>query len=151
MNSDELIPQPSAAMVEIAPGVRAAETGLRLQFARGGGPGGQNVNKLNTKVELWVQLRAIDGLSESALRRLAQFAGRRLTRANEIHLSSDQRRSQQANRQDVFDRLRELVVKAQTEPKRRRKTRPTRASRERRLAGKRRRSEIKSHRRGPSD
>jgi ribosome-associated protein len=147
MSDDEPIPQPSAAMVDIAPGVCAAEKALRLQFARGGGPGGQNVNKLNTKVELWVQLSGIEGMNESALRRLAQLAGHRLTRANEIHLSSNAERSQQANRQDVFQRLREMVILAKIAPKRRRKTKPSRASKERRLEGKRRRSEIKSRRR----
>lgn len=70
--------------VEVAPGVYVAEEAMRLQFARSSGPGGQNVNKLNTKAELWVALEAIRGLDEAARGRLAQLAGQRLTAAGEI-------------------------------------------------------------------
>jgi ribosome-associated protein len=145
---DDLI---SSAAVELGPGVRAGESGVRLQYARGGGPGGQNVNKLNTKAELWVALATLSGLDESARQRLAKLAGRRLTAAGEIHLSSDTHRTQQMNRAAVFDRLRELIVAAQHQPKRRRKTRPTRASKQRRLDAKKLRGNIKSGRRYTED
>src|ERR1700722_2569936 len=141
--SDDLI----SAAVELGPGVRDAGSGVRLQYARGGGPGGQNVNKLNTKAELWVALTSLQGLDDAARYRLAKLAGRRLTAAGEIHLSSDTHRTQQMNRPAVFDRLRELIVQAQHQPKRRRKTRPTRASKQRRLDAKKVRGGIKSHRR----
>jgi ribosome-associated protein len=139
--ADDLIP---SATEELGPGVRGS---IRLQYSRGGGPGGQNVNKLNTKAELWVVISSLTGLDEGALDRLAKLAGRRLTAAGEIHLASDTHRTQQMNRSAVFERLRELIVQAQHQPKRRRKTRPTRASKLRRLDAKRRRSDVKSGRR----
>jgi ribosome-associated protein len=132
---------------EIAPGVFAPPGLLRLQFARGGGPGGQNVNKLNTKAELWVHVESLIGLRASAKGRLRVLAGSRLTLADEIHLSADAERSQEANRQSVLQRLREMVVQARVEPKLRRRTKPSKASKQRRLEQKRRRSGIKAHRR----
>jgi ribosome-associated protein len=137
---------------EIIPGVRVPESAMRFQYARSGGPGGQNVNKLNTKAELWVPLGAIWGLSERAVERLKSMAGKRLTAAGEIHIASETERTQEGNRTAVLDRLRALLAAAAHEPKRRRKTRPTRASKKRRLESKRRKSEIKSGRRsGPKD
>ena len=135
--------------VEVAPGVRVPESALRFQYARSSGPGGQNVNKVNTKAELWVPVAALSagGLSGRATGRLRALAGRRLTDAGEIHIASDTHRTQQANRQAVVDRLRELLVSAMHEPKVRRKTRPSRAAKRRRLEAKRHRSEIKSNRR----
>jgi ribosome-associated protein len=133
---------------ELAPGVRAGPGGVRIQYSRGGGPGGQNVNKLNTKVEIWVALAAIDGMSPAALTRLRALAGRRLTDAGELHLAGHVHRTQEANRQEVFQRLRELIVQAQVEPKRRRKTRPSAAAKRRRLESKRHHSELKARRSG---
>src|SRR3954447_17498750 len=143
---------PAPDGVELAPGVRAPESAIRFQFARSGGPGGQNVNKVNTKAELWVRLDAITGMSPRALARLRDWAGRRVTDAGEIHLSAETERRQQANRAAALERLRELIVAAQREPKVRRKTRPSRAAKQRRLESKRRRSDIKSKRRsGPGE
>ncbi len=122
---------------------------LRFATARSSGPGGQNVNKLNTKVELWVAVGDIPGLSPAAADRLRKLAGTRLTQADEIHLWADQTRSQALNRQEVLDRLHELILKARIIPKKRRKTKPTQASRRRRLESKRRRSQTKSQRRPP--
>jgi ribosome-associated protein len=132
---------------QVAPGVVAPPGTLRLQFARGGGPGGQNVNKLNTKAELWVDVARLSGLTVAAKSRLRVLAGSRLTQLDQIHLSSESNRSQEANKQDVFDRLRELIVQAKVEPKRRRKTKPSRAAKQRRLEQKRHRSTIKARRR----
>jgi ribosome-associated protein len=139
---------PGDGGTELAPGVRVSPGGLRIQFARGGGPGGQNVNKLNTKAELWVSLPQIVGMSYSALQRLRQLAGRRLTAADELHLSEENHRSQVANRKEIFLRLRDLIVQAIVEPKRRRKTRPSAGARRRRLESKKHRSEIKARRSG---
>jgi ribosome-associated protein len=136
---------------ELVPGVRVPESAMRFQFARSGGPGGQNVNKLNTKAELWVPLSAISGLSERALARLRALAGRRLTSAGEIHITSETERSQEGNRSAVVERLRQLLLEALREPKPRRKTRPSRAAKQRRLESKRKRSEVKSRRRGGRD
>src|SRR5438309_4429111 len=87
---------PPPAGVELAPGVYAPEAALRFQYARSSGPGGQNVNKVNTKAELWVPLSAITGLGERASRRLVALAGRRLTAAGELHIAADTERSQES-------------------------------------------------------
>jgi ribosome-associated protein len=139
---------PEQGGIGIAPGVHISSRGLRIQFSRGGGPGGQNVNKLNTRAEIWVQLTEISGLSASAVARLRTMAGRRLTDADELHLISETHRTQDGNRREVFRRLRELLIQAGKEPRPRRKTRPTASSRRRRLQSKRRRSELKAKRSG---
>jgi ribosome-associated protein len=135
-----------SANVELAPGVSAPSSALRFQFSRSGGPGGQNVNKLNTKAELWLSVDAIVGLTHRARQRLVALAGKRLTQSGEIHLASESERTQEGNRSSVLQRLRELIVSAAHEPKPRRKTKPTRASKRRRLESKRSRSQIKSRR-----
>jgi ribosome-associated protein len=124
---------------------------MRFQFARSSGPGGQNVNKLNTKAELWVSISALRGISSDSMGRLMLLAGRRLTRQGEIHLTAEASRSQEANRQAVLDRLRELLIAAMHRPRPRRKTRPSRASRQKRLNAKKHRGKIKSGRRGLED
>ena len=134
--------------VEVAPGVRVAEGALRFGFARSSGPGGQNVNKVNTKVELWVAVGALAGLHPEAAERLRGLAGRRLTSSDEIHLTAETSRSQEGNRAAVMEKLRELIVAAKHRPRPRRKTKPSRAAKERRLTEKKRRGEIKARRRG---
>ena|SRR5688572_168028 len=156
MSDAPATPSPRAATgatggIELAPGVRTAETSLRFQTARGGGPGGQNVNKLNTKVELWVPVGALQGITAAAATRLRAAAGRRLTQADEIHLTSEASRSQEGNRATVMERLREMLIAAMHEPKRRRKTKPSRAAKLRRLESKRKRGETKARRRGAGD
>ncbi|MGA2232746.1 MAG: alternative ribosome rescue aminoacyl-tRNA hydrolase ArfB [Tepidisphaeraceae bacterium] len=136
---------------ELAPGVSADPEALRMQFARGGGPGGQNVNKVNTKAELWVTLSGLRGMSATALARLAALAGSQLTAAGEIHITSTRHRTQERNRQDVLEKLREMIVEAQVEPKKRRKTRPTKASRQRRIAAKLHRGRIIAERKSTDD
>jgi len=140
-------PAPSDHGVELAPGIYAPAGAIRFQFARSGGPGGQNVNKLNTKAEAWIPIAALRGLSDDALERLMLLAGKRLTREREIHIWSETARSQEGNRAAVLDRLRQLLIQAQKQPIPRRKTRPTRASRKRRLEGKKKRGAIKAGRR----
>jgi ribosome-associated protein len=140
-----------AATIEIAPGVFVSSAGMRMQFARSGGPGGQNVNKLNTKAELWVRLDCLAGLNARALSRLRALAGNRLTQQDEIHLRAEAERSQEANRQDVLDRLRQLIIEARIEPKTRRHTKPSRAAKRRRLESKRKRGQVKSDRRSSGD
>ena len=153
MAIDDLIPSdpPSTATFELAPGVFVPDSQVHLQYARGGGPGGQNVNKLNTKAELWIHVNRLVGMTERAKQRLMAMAGHRLTQAGEIHISSDTQRTQEANRAEVFQRLRELILQAQHEPKRRRKTKPSRASKQRRLTAKKIRGEIKTNRRRPAE
>jgi ribosome-associated protein len=134
--------------IEIAPGVTVAPGAVRIQFSRSGGPGGQNVNKVNSKAELWVHVGSIAGLTHRAMSRLRALAGTRLTGSDEIHLRAESQRSQEANREEVFDRLRQMILQARIEPKIRRKTKPSKAAKQRRLDSKRRRGEIKSNRRG---
>lgn len=143
------IPRPdTVGGIELAPGVTIPRDALRLQYARSGGPGGQNVNKVNTKAEIWVPITALRGLRETAIARLRASAGSKLTKGDEIHIVSESERSQEGNRQEVMDRMRDLIVQAKIEPKRRRKTKPSAGAKRRRLESKKRRGEIKSQRRG---
>jgi ribosome-associated protein len=138
--------QTPGGMIELARGVFAPEASLRVQFSRSSGPGGQNVNKVNTKVQLWLPIGAIVGLSEVAVARLRTIAPSRITAEDEIQIEADTERTQERNREAVLDRLRLLITQAMKEPKKRRKTKPSRAARERRLESKRRRGEIKARR-----
>jgi ribosome-associated protein len=99
---------------------------LHFQFARSSGPGGQNVNKVNTKTELWIRVDALVALDPGARQRLRTLAGSRLTAADEIHLTAQAHRSQQDNRRQVLTALRELVIAARHVPRRRRKNPPLR-------------------------
>jgi ribosome-associated protein len=121
---------------------------VRWQYARGSGPGGQIVNKVNTKAEVWIAVNAIVGLTDRARDRLRQSAGKRLTALDQIHIASDEHRSQEGNRQAVIGRLRDLIVESMHEPKVRRKTKPSRGAKRRRLTEKRTRGEIKARRQG---
>ena len=140
-------PPPTDAGTELAPGVRALYSALRFQFSRSSGPGGQNVNKVNTRAELWVPIGQLAGLTERAASRLRSLAGRSLTQNDEIHLVGQSARTQEGNRAQVLQRLRELLVAAMHEPKRRRKTKPSAGAKRRRIETKKRRGEIKSTRR----
>lgn len=117
-----------------------------LDFARSSGPGGQNVNKTNTKVVARIVLAEVEGLSEAERAQAATRLASRLTKEGEIVVHSDEERSQQANREAALGRLFALVLHAARLQKRRRPTRPGRAAREERLADKRGRSSIKRER-----
>jgi ribosome-associated protein len=134
--------------IEVAPGVRVAESSMRFRYARSSGPGGQNVNKVNTKAELWVPVGALAGMTHRAIERLRTMAGRRLTTADEIHITAETERSQESNRAAVLERLRELIVQAKHEPKPRKKTKPSYGAKQRRLKSKKHRGAIKANRRG---
>lgn len=121
---------------------------LRFTFARSGGPGGQAVNKINTKAVLRVAIASIQGLDEGDLHRLRALAGRRMTQDDEIVIAAETHRSQSDNKHECLARLRDLVAAALTRPKVRRKKKPTRSMIEKRLASKRRSSEKKMSRRG---
>lgn len=154
-----------AGGVAVAPGVTVPEGSLRWQYSRSGGPGGQNVNKVSTKAELRV---AVDSLPISARvrRRLRDLAGRRIAgaetvvdeltgqaheRGGELIITSESERSQSGNKAECLARLRELLVQAAAVPKARRKTKPSKASKQRRLDEKKRRGEIKRGRGGSHD
>jgi len=136
--------------VELAPGVRAPEDVLRFRAMRSSGPGGQNVNKVSTKIELRIELTGIP-ISASAKARLRRAASHLVTGDDELVISCDEHRSQRRNRQTCLDRLRELLVACMTPPKPRKKTKPTAGSKKRRLATKRKRGEVKRSRRAPED
>jgi ribosome-associated protein len=146
-------PEPEASdggLLELAPGVRASGSILRFAFSRSGGPGGQNVNKLSTKAELRVGLVDLP-ISDRARHRLADAAGRRVTDEGVLVLVSEVHRSQSRNKTECLDKLRELLVSAIAEPKYRRKTKPTRGSKERRLTEKKVRGDVKRTRKSKDD
>ncbi len=136
--------------VELAPGVALPAAALCFRFARSSGPGGQNVNKLNTKAALSVSLADLAVvLSEPAFGRLLRLAGRYRV-GDRLTIASESSRSQLDNRRACVDKLAQLVQQALVRPKVRRPTKPSRASKERRLKQKQRRAEIKRNRGRPS-
>ena len=122
---------------------------IGIKFVRSSGPGGQNINKVNTCAQLSFDLKNCDTLPPGVKNRLKRLAGTRLTSQEVIQIESDRYREQSRNRQDCLDRLRELIQKALIRPKKRIATKPTKASRQRRLDAKKQRSRVKSLRGRP--
>lgn len=135
--------------LEITGRITIPESELDEQFVRASGPGGQHVNKASTAVQLRFDVENSPSLPDDVRKRLKSLAGSRLTKEGELILEASQHRSRAKNRQAARQRLTRLIRRAVKPPTRRKKTRPTRGSKERRLKNKRMRSEKKRLRRPP--
>jgi ribosome-associated protein len=151
MSADQDLSQPGAEPglddLKINDNVRISPRELTYRFSRGGGPGGQNVNKVETSVELLFDLARTPSLTDAERALAAQRLAGRLDDQGVLRLTSRSERSQLANREDVTRRFVELLAQALIPPKRRRRTRPSRAAKAQRVADKRRSGKSKQSRR----
>ncbi len=134
-------------MIQITPAIAIDEGEIQEEFVRASGPGGQNVNKVATAVQLRFDVAHSPSLPDDIRQRLASLAGRRMTEEGVLIIEARRFRTQARNRQDAVDRLVALIRKAAQKPLPRRKTSPTQASKRQRLETKRHRGEIKRSRR----
>jgi len=137
-------------IIYITPTIAINESEIKQEFIRASGPGGQNVNKVSTAVQLRFNVANSPSLPDDVRKRLAHLAGRKITEDGVLIIHAQRFRTQEQNRQDAFNRLVKLIRKASERPKVRRKTRPTLESKRRRLEAKHHRSEAKRMRRPAS-
>lgn len=135
-------PAPDTGPVRVAPGITLRPEDITVTYVRSPGPGGQHVNKAATCAQLRFDAKAAD-LPDDVRARLLDLAGRRATAEGVIVLRAHRHRSRAMNRADAVARLRHLIAKAARRPRKRTKTKPTRASRERRIAQKKQAGEKK--------
>ena len=130
-------------MIQVTHNIAIEEREIKEEFVRASGPGGQNVNKVATAVQLRFDVARSPSLPDDVRERLLRLAGKRITEKGVLVIDARRFRTQERNRQDALERLVALIKKASKRPKPRKKKRPTRASKKRRLDGKHRRGEIK--------
>jgi ribosome-associated protein len=131
-------------MIRVTDSISIDESELSESFVRSSGPGGQNVNKLSTAVQLRFDVRHSPSLPNDVALRLMRLAGKRLTKEGVLVIIAQSHRTQERNRDDARERLLDLIRRAAVRPVLRRATKPTKASKMRRIEGKKRRSQIKS-------
>ena len=137
-------------MICITQNISIPDEEIQIHFVHSSGPGGQNVNKVATACQLRFDALASTALPEMVKNRLPRLAGQRITAEGIIVIDARRYRKQQRNRDDAIDRLQKLILRAATPPKTRRATKPTLASKHRRLDAKRQRSQTKNLRRKTS-
>ena len=136
-------------MIEITPRLSLNEDELEISFIRASGPGGQNVNKVSTAVQMRFDARRSPSLPNDVSVRLQKLAGSKLTSEGVIVITANRHRTQEANKRDAIERLVELIAKCAVAPVKRRATKPTKAAKEERLQTKARRSGVKPMRGKP--
>jgi ribosome-associated protein len=135
------------AMIHITDSISLHESEIQLDFIRASGPGGQNINKVSSAVQLRFDAARSPALTATVRTRLKQLSGHRMTADGILIIKAQRYRTQDRNREDAMERLIALIRKAAQIPKQRRRTKPSAAAKQKRLAAKRRRGEIKRRRR----